>query len=180
MPSKEYPSFDYIRQCLRYDDGVLFWMPRPRWHFSCEMVYSKWGTRYAGRKAGNVSMFGRKGQESERCVIILDGFRRYRYQFVWAIFNNEWVDELDHIDLISTNDRISNLRTCTSSQNKANQGKRSTNTSGLTGVRFKKDRSKWQARLADKHLGYYLTKEEAETAYETESRAVYNEFYRKK
>ena len=57
----------------------------------------------------------------------------------------EW--KLDHRDRDKSNNRISNLRPATNSQNGLNAGLRADNTSGHKGVSWNNQRQKWQARI---------------------------------
>ena len=78
---------------------------------------------------------------------------------------------VDHIDRNPNNNQKSNLRIATRSVNAMNSKLRTTNTSGVAGVRFVKHRGKWQARIKidyqEKSLGYFLTFEEAVQARKT-------------
>lgn len=58
------------------------------------------------------------------------------HRVVWELFNGEIEEHLqvDHVDGVRTNNRILNLRLVSHRQNSQNQKKRSTNTSGVTGV----------------------------------------------
>lgn len=98
--------------------------------------------------------------------------KKYKsHRVIWELFNGEIPEgyQIDHIDQDKTNNRIENLRLCTRSENKINVGVRSDNSSGAKGVSWKKDVSKWQARIyKDRkciNLGYYDTIEEAAEAY---------------
>lgn len=55
--------------------------------------------------------------------------------------------EVDHINGVRDDNRWSNLRAVTRSQNKMNTGLISANKSGVTGVYFDKSRNKWVARI---------------------------------
>lgn len=72
---------------------------------------------------------------------------------------------VDHIDGDKLNNRRSNIRLCTQSENKMNSGKYANNTSGHAGVAFDKSTGSWKAYInVDKklkHLGRFPTKEEA-------------------
>lgn len=72
---------------------------------------------------------------------------------------------VDHINHNPLDNRKSNLRICTVSQNGMNAKIRNDNTSGVTGVGWDKKYNKWYARIAIKGerilLGYFNTKEEA-------------------
>ena len=77
-------------------------------------------------------------------------------------------NDIDHINNIKTDNRISNLREVSRSCNMQNQKVRSSNTSGITGVCFAKHRGKWRAyiRIQNKliHLGLYHAKLDAALA----------------
>ena len=78
-------------------------------------------------------------------------------------------NQIDHINHIRDDNRWSNLRDATHSQNQANQLKRKNNKSGYKGVAYYKRDKKWHARIMYMkkriHLGCYNTPEEASEAY---------------
>jgi hypothetical protein len=86
----------------------------------------------------------------------------------------------DHINGDGLDNRRSNLRVCTRSQNLANSKLRSDNTSGFKGVcRFAVKRptsKKWRAKLAGQLVGNFHTKEEAAQAYNRAAKETYGEF----
>ena len=72
----------------------------------------------------------------------------------------------DHVDGNKLDNRRSNLRACSNANNLKNRvNLPSNNTSGIIGVRFRKDRNKWYAELqvdgVTHRLGSYVTREEA-------------------
>ena len=75
-------------------------------------------------------------------------------------------NEIDHIDQDRSNNRWSNLRQATHTQNQHNRKLNKNNTSGVKGVSFNHARRRWAAyiRLAGRTvtLGYFRTLEEAE------------------
>lgn len=79
-----------------------------------------------------------------------------------------------------TNNRISNLRPCSVSQNQANTGLPITNTSGSKGVCWHKANKRWVAAIRTGgrrvNLGSFEDKEAAVAAYEQASRAHFGEF----
>jgi hypothetical protein len=87
----------------------------------------------------------------------------------------ELVDHWNHNGL---DNRRQNLRKCTNAQNCRNQRIRSTNTSGLKGVRAVKNRWVAQIRLngKNKKLGYFLTPQEAAAAYDAAAILNYGKF----
>jgi hypothetical protein len=72
---------------------------------------------------------------------------------------------VDHINRDGLDNRVSNLRFATFSQNNMNKGVQKNNTSGYTGVTWDKSSHKWQARIKINRkmigLGYYQKKSDA-------------------
>ena len=70
-----------------------------------------------------------------------------------------------HINHIRDDNRLSNLRFVTKSDNNRNKSRSSNNTSGVTGVRYRKDKRKYVAQIKVDgliiQLGSFVTLEEA-------------------
>ena len=79
-------------------------------------------------------------------------------------------NNIDHINGIKTDNRISNLREATFEENSRNVGITSRNNSGFKGVYFIKKRNKWATRCSvnkkEIYLGSFDTAEEASKAYQ--------------
>lgn len=90
--------------------------------------------------------------------------------------------EVDHEDGDGLNNRRSNIRLATSTQNKCNVGKRSNNTSGFKGVHWHKPSGMWHARITVNgktfSLRYHRNKEQAAKAYEEAAKKYHGEFAR--
>lgn len=88
--------------------------------------------------------------------------------------------EVDHINGNGLDNRRSNLRICTRSQNMMNSSHHRDNASGYKGVHWYKQTKKWQARIMkdykQKHLGYFNTKQEAAIAYNETAKQYHGEF----
>jgi hypothetical protein len=88
--------------------------------------------------------------------------------------------EVDHINGNPLDNRRSNLRFCTTSQNHANLKKQSNNTSGFKGVVWCKDKNKWKAQITCQHrhffLGYFNSPEKAAIAYDKKALKLFGEF----
>jgi hypothetical protein len=84
----------------------------------------------------------------------------------------------DHIDGDGLNNRRSNLRICTVSQNGLNRRSHCKNRSGYKGVDHQRwwKQMRWRARIQINgkriHLGHYKTKEEAAAAYDHAARTL--------
>lgn len=90
--------------------------------------------------------------------------------------------EVDHVSGDTLDNRRSNLRGCTHSENLRNQRKHKNNRSGFKGASYHKASGKFQAQItADGKvfpLGLYLTPEEAHAAYCAASAKYHKEFGR--
>ncbi len=124
------------------------------------------GGRMPGSDAGTVT---------NRYLIINVDRRLYRaHRLAWLYSYGSWpVADIDHIDGDRLNNRISNLRQASRSENMQNQHTaRSNNRSGLLGVHYMKRGHRlrrWYSKIKvgekQKMLGYFLTPEEAHEAY---------------
>lgn len=85
--------------------------------------------------------------------------------------------EVDHINRVRTDNRVSNLRSATKAQNAANRVKRKNNTTGYKGVFIYKKSKRFLARIIckgeKKHLGIFENAIDAAMAYD---RAAHEEF----
>jgi len=97
------------------------------------------------------------------------------------IINPKKGQEVDHINGDKLDNRKSNLRICTSSQNKCNKAKQSNNSTGLKGVtklKTKKDSFMAQIGFNKKHyyIGVFPTAKKAHTAYCEKATELHGEF----
>jgi hypothetical protein len=88
--------------------------------------------------------------------------------------------QVDHINRLRTDNRIKNLRLVKPSENNYNMGIRSDNNSGLKGVHFRRDISRWTSKIKrdgkDYCLGCFDTKEQAAAAYDAKAIELFGEF----
>lgn len=104
-------------------------------------------------------------------VIIGIKGRLYKaHRLAWLHFYGEWPSfHLDHINGITSDNRIFNLRQCDDFENMQNQGMSTKNKSGYMGVSFDKERCKWQASISVRGksigLGRFDCPEDAHRAY---------------
>lgn len=102
-------------------------------------------------------------------VVGINGIDYKAHRLIWLIVHGKWPKtKLDHKDHIRHHNWIDNLREVTNKENNCNASKRKDNTSGFTGVNWKKQFNKWQASISvdnkQKHLGYFTNKEDAISA----------------
>ena len=125
-----------------------------------------WRVSRGSVKSGSVA----GSENSEGYLQIRIYGKPYRaHRLAWLYTHGEFpTGQLDHINRVRTDNRISNLRAATNAENTQNRSKRSDNTSGVIGVSWHKRIGKWLAHIKLngrlKHLGYYGTIEEAAAA----------------
>lgn len=125
----------------------------------------KWKCRAAknvpkGSKAGTL-------QKKNGYVRIQILGRKYRaHRLAWLIVYGSFPpDQIDHINGVKHDNRISNLRAVTCLENCRNKPLSSNNTSGYIGISYNKKNNKWVAKIgsANKrvHLGNFENLEDA-------------------
>ena len=154
-------TVEQVRELFDYgDDGYLRWRKG----------------RNAGRIAGAVNHRGYRN-----ITVTIERKTTYRaHRLVWLWVYGEWPRlQIDHANLNRDDNRTTNLRLATQSQNLANQkGRRAK--SGFKGVR--QFGAKWQAVIhrgdRNYHLGMYSTPELAHAAYCEAAAAAHGQFAR--
>lgn len=154
-------TFERASQLLAYDDdtGVLSWK------------VARSNVR-AGTPVKNITTHG-------YLSVRIDRRRVQAHQVAWLLYYGEWpTRQIDHQDGDKTNNRISNLRLATYSQNAANSKLRADNTTGLKGVgrREAKFAAFIQVRGKQRYLGSFHSKERAAAAYAAAAKAAFGEF----
>lgn len=173
------PDPEQIRKLLRYEPetGKLYWLPRPREMFATGQACGMWNFRYAEREAFTcVKSHGYRHGTIHRKTYTA-------HRIAWVLFYGEWPKlHIDHVDGDTGNNRISNLREATRSQNMRNSKSAKGATSSFLGVSFKKDCKKWCAQIqtpaGKKHIGYFSDERAAALAYDAEARKYAGEFAR--
>lgn len=89
-------------------------------------------------------------------------------------------DGVDHIDRNGLNNRRSNLRPATASQNQANRPVMQGCTSRHRGVSWNKAKAKWRAYIkidgVQRHLGMFEEEDDAALAFDIAARAAWGDF----
>jgi hypothetical protein len=164
MASLPMPPFKELSQCIKYDpsSGIGTWLIDPGNGIKI------------GATAGVVTM----------------GYLRIRYKgkrypahrIFWFLHTGHDPGELsiDHIDENKLNNKFSNLRLATHSQNIFNIKKTKRNTSGHRGVSWSKQNQKYLAYITFSkqyfHLGLHKTFEQAVKARQAKELELYGEF----
>lgn len=162
---------EQVRTALNYDPstGTLTWRIR-------EDVPNFVNARDAGRLAGYVHR-----PSTGHMKILFHGRGYFYHRLVWLHVTGQWPKmDLDHIDGDPRNNRFSNLREVTKSQNQMNQ--RKTYKMKLKGARFHKGTGRWQASILVRgkshYLGLFPTPEAAHAAYCEAAAKLHGEFAR--
>ena len=140
------------------------------------------GATHKGKRAGTLQKHKVEGYTSYIGVSILnEGYKAHR--IIWLLQTGEWpTKHIDHIDGNGLNNKWSNLREVTPSQNIINQRVRSDSTSGVKGVSYDRKRNMWYVYIdidkKRKHLGRYHTKEEAIAARSAAEKVYHGEYAR--
>ena len=121
----------------------------------------------------------------------LEGYIRIRintisykaHRLAWLYVHGKFPNEqIDHINGITDDNRLCNLREATQYENMKNRNKFSNNKSGFKGVSFDSYAKKWRARAGlngrSYSLGMFLTPEEASQAYKAFALKHHGEFIR--
>lgn len=92
------------------------------------------------------------------------------HRLIWMMCTGSWPDgEIDHINGIRDDNRLSNLRVATSGENRQNSCRYATNKSGHRGVSWFRLAGKWRADITVSrkrlYLGTFDTVEAAAAAY---------------
>lgn len=166
------------RERFTYDPetGELFWRDPGPQAFDTLKGYRIFRFKFAGKRAGFVS----KTDGYVRVFVL--GKSILAHRLIWAMVHGyDPADDIDHRDLCRRNNRLSNLREATRSQNCMNKGLRSNNKSGVKGVHWHRATQKWAAAIMAKdtgkiHLGVFSTREEAARAYEAAAVELHGDF----
>ena len=164
--AKEIITQNELKQILHYDQdtGIFTWIKRT----SIRIM--------VGKVAGSLTNTG-------YFCIRINGRIYLSHRLAWLYMHGSLPKKLiDHINLDRKDNRISNLREATQSENMRNSGLKKSNTHGVKGVSLDKRDMVWfaRARVNSKviYLGRFKTKEEAAKVYDDFIKLHHGAFYR--
>jgi hypothetical protein len=170
--TKLLPPREYLRACLDYDPatGVLTWKQRPREHFATTNAWAIWNSRFAGNLAGC---------HDDKGYLVVTLTHRYKaHRVIWKWMTGEEPPEtLDHKGRDPGNNRWSNLRPATTTEQNWNQGDASSQR-GVSRLPSGRYRAEISIDGTNRHLGTFDTPEEAAAAWKTAARELHGEFFR--
>lgn len=141
VKKREDMRVEEIREWVDYnpDTGEFVWKPGKHWRPNI-------GAAFVGKPAGT----WHKGKRNLTAYLYISIHRKKYagHRIAWALQTGEWPERnIDHIDGDGRNNRWDNLRQASVSENHKNSPKQRNNTSGVTGVSYRKDMKKWYAYI---------------------------------
>lgn len=164
---------ELLRKLVHYDplSGLFVWKRRPIEMFKDLRTCEAWNGRYAGKPAG--------GRYGDYIGLRINGRSHFAHRLAWLYVYGVWPgDEVDHLNGNRLDNAITNLRSANRKINAQNIRRRPANAEPLPlGVYLLKRRvpRPYSASIRiggrTKHLGYFLSAEEAHAAYLIAKRA---------
>ena len=177
MPDNDTITAERLRSILDYDPdtGIFIW--RKRSDITPSRIRNMWNSRWAGKQAGSPC------QSHGYRAVSINHVHYLMHRLAWLYVHGEWPAEtIDHINRDRLDNRISNLRLATPSQQMSNHPPKN-NITGLPGVTFhkgKKAKKRYSAKISVNRtthsLGYFETPEEAHEVYKKAARDLLGEF----
>lgn len=163
-----------VRLLFSYHNGILYWKPRPREAFRSYAAFVMWNKRYANTAAGAIN---------HRGYIRIGIAKKYymAHRLIW-LYHRGWLPEaLDHKNGRPWDNRMSNLRPATQTQNRWNSRRRISTTTNTKGV-YRRPSGHYEAHIcADYkriHLGTFKAKKDAIRAVAQARKDLHREFAR--
>lgn len=136
-----------------FNEGYLTWNYRSTHNLGKgESLHSRcrWNTRYANTIAGTIDGGG-------YISVKYNGKRFKAHRIIFAMAMGKWPQlQIDHINHVKTDNRISNLREVSCVENSKNSSLRSDNKSGCQGVYWRERSMKWVATIHNNGVKVYL------------------------
>ncbi|QCQ65314.1 HNH endonuclease [Shewanella phage X14] len=144
-----------LKKLLHYDpkSGVFTWKPRALKQFKTKRAFSTWTAKHQDKIAGSINYFGTKKYISIKPL----GEYHLAHRLAWLYMTGSFPKEqIDHVDGNGLNNAFANLRSVTQKENAKNLRMYKNNTSGFTGVAWRKKIKKWQANIRVNKKNIYL------------------------
>jgi len=137
------------------------------------------GRAQQGAIAGSITRIGRFSYRT----IQVAGKRTYAHRIAWLLAHGFWPAALiDHKNRNTLDNRLTNLREATPSQNSANCKRHSRKSRGVKGVYWNSANRKWVSYIRrdgkSRYIGSFSNIDDAARAYEQAAKALFGEFAR--
>jgi hypothetical protein len=152
--------------------------------YDAETGVFRWRVTRGGRRSGSVAgtVHKEKNGKTSYIKISIDSVGYLSHRLVWMYIHGNFPNvDVDHIDLNGLNNRVSNLREATHSQNHANRAVNKNNDLGVKGVRQVPSgnfRAVIKFHRKTLYLGTYPTAALASAAYSAKAKELFGEFSR--
>jgi hypothetical protein len=157
-------SYKEAAEILSYDQnsGVLRWKVK-----TCKKVI--------------INSIAGTARDGEYVVVRVNKRLYYAHRLAWLLSFGSWPNsQIDHKDHNRSNNRLSNLRLASASENQANRPRPTNNTTGVKGVIWDARKNKFVAQLREGskhiHVGYFDKIAEAKKAVEQARTKLHREF----
>jgi hypothetical protein len=144
----------------------------------------RWRVSRGRARSGLIAGYSHTKDDGRKYWVIGIGKRYIKaHRLVWLYTYGKWpAQDVDHIDGNGLNNKLSNLREATRSENCRNRGANCNGTSGYKGVHWHKRTKTWHARIMANgksfFLGQFVEREKAHEAYVKASHELHGQFGR--
>lgn len=146
----------------------------------CELLsYNRSTGQFTWKESrGSVAAGTPAGTPKDGYLVIRIDKALYRaHRLAWLYETGEFPEgHLDHENNNRAINVFDNLRSADFKQNGANMSIHKDNTSGYKGVSWNKGKKKWQTKIKNKHIGYFVDPKLAALKYDVEAKRLDGEF----
>lgn len=159
MINKHIPTPELLCKLLRYEpeNGKLFWRARTGsvWPEGQSIITDGMAKNFNSVWSGKEAFTSSLPTGHKRGSIFSKYYLAHRV--IWAMETGAWpANVIDHINGITFDNRLENMRDVTVATNCKNAKRSSTNTSGYTGVSWDAANAKWQTSIKVNGVGINL------------------------
>lgn len=183
MATKPLPSQEVLRQLLDYSPvtGKLHWRERsPDEMHSNDPRGKQWAANQWNSRAAGVEAFTFSDKRGYRHGKV-GGVKYQAHRIIWKIVYGVDPRAIDHVNGNPSDNRIENLRECSTAENSRHYAKTGQASSSYRGVCWVKRDQKWAARISNAKggkisLGNFCNEVDAALAYDRAARKLHGEF----